>query len=68
MGEIINLNQYRKKREKAEKAERAAKNRASHGLSKEDRANARRKVEQRQADLDTKRLESGPSDDPPKVG
>lgn len=68
MGEVINLNQFRKKREKAEKATRAERNRAKHGISKDERRAARNETEHREAEIEGKRLESGPSDEPPKVG
>lgn len=64
MGEIVNLNQYRKKREKEEKNRRGAENRARSGRRKGDRMGARFEADQREADLDGKRLEHKPSDEP----
>lgn len=57
MGDVINLNRYRKAKEKAERAKLAAESRVRHGLSKPERDSQRRE-EQRQADaLAGKRLE-----------
>ena len=68
MGEVINLNQYRKQREKAEKAQRSAGNRLRHGRTREERINARQESDGQTQEFDGKRLDPGPSDDPPEVG
>lgn len=61
MGDVINLNRYRKAREKAERARLAEQSRVRHGRSKLDR-DVQRLEEQRQVDaLAGKRLEP---DDP----
>ncbi len=57
MGDVINLNRYRKAKEKAERAKLATESRVRHGRSKVERDTQRRE-EQRQADaLAGKRLE-----------
>jgi hypothetical protein len=68
MGEVINLNQYRKQREKAEKTQRSAGNRLRHGRTREERINARQKSDSQTREFDGKQLEPGPPDDPPEVG
>lgn len=61
MGDVINLNRYRKAKEKAERAKLAEGSRVRHGRSKLERDTQKRE-EQRQADaLAGKRLEP---DDP----
>ena len=37
MGDVVNLNRYRKQKEREEKARTAASNRSKHGVSKADR-------------------------------
>jgi hypothetical protein len=57
MGDVINLNRYRKAKEKAERARLAEESRVRHGRSKLDR-DVQRREEQRQVDaLAGKRLE-----------
>jgi hypothetical protein len=57
MGDVINLNRYRKAKEKAERAKLAGESRVRHGRSKRER-DAQQREEQRQADaLAGKRLE-----------
>jgi hypothetical protein len=57
MGEIINLNRYRKNRERMENDAQAAENRARFGRSKEDRLHDKSEQDRRQSDLDSKKLE-----------
>lgn len=64
MGEIVNLNQYRKKREREEKNLHGAENRARSTRKKGDRLAARFEAERRDAKLDGKRLEHKPPDEP----
>jgi len=64
MGDVINLNHFRKAKERAERTRRAEESRVRHGRSKLDRE-AQRREEQRQAELLAgKRLES--VEDPPE--
>ncbi|HZS85325.1 MAG TPA: DUF4169 family protein [Stellaceae bacterium] len=57
MADIVNLNQFRKKRERRAAERRAATNRRIFGLSKEERAKAQRENDRTRKDLDDKRLE-----------
>lgn len=56
MGDVINLNRYRKARARAEKERLAAENRARHGQNRVVRQTAKREEERRVAELDGKRL------------
>lgn len=67
MGDVVSLNQYRKQREKALKARKSVENRAVFGLNKDERAAARNEQERQRADLEGKKLERGPSDEPPRA-
>jgi hypothetical protein len=64
MGEVVNLNQYRKKLEKAKSGRRAAENRQQAGRSKRDRLGSRCEMRRRKIELDGKRLDEGTSDKP----
>jgi hypothetical protein len=57
MGDVVNLNQIRKRRERAVAERRAKENRAQFGRSKEDRIKAARESEKVQRELDEKKLE-----------
>ena len=57
MGEIINLNRYRKNRERREVEAQAAENRIRFGLSKDERLQDKIERDRRQSDLDNKKLE-----------
>jgi hypothetical protein len=63
VGEIVNLNQFRKARERAEAEERAKRNRAKHGLSKTARLKREREAEQRRKLLDGKQIGTGDGSD-----
>jgi len=67
MGEIINLNRFRKRRDRAEDERRADENRVRFGRTRAERA--RDSDEPRRADraLDDKRLPAG-RDDPTEPG
>ena len=56
MGDIINLNQYRKRRERDEKAKKARGNRAKYGRTRADQASQRHEAEKTGEDLERKRL------------
>lgn len=66
MGEVVNLNQYRKKRERLERKKTAAANRARFGRRKEDVKRAKRERERDRTELDGKAL--GDPDDAPETG
>ena len=57
MGEIVNLNRFRKQRDRDEKARTAATNRAKHGRTKEEKAHEDAEAERRDKDLDNKHIE-----------
>src|SRR5690349_21422595 len=57
MGDIVNLNQIRKRRERAAAERRAKENRAQHGRSKDERVKAARESEKANRELDEKKLE-----------
>ncbi|MGE3936990.1 MAG: DUF4169 family protein [Rhodospirillaceae bacterium] len=62
MGEVINLNQYRKKREKDDGRKTAAENRVRFGRDKTERREAAFEAERREANLNGSRIE--PHDKP----
>ena len=57
MADIVNLNQFRKKRDRRAAERRAAENRNRFGLSKDERTRTQRESEKVKKDLDDKRLE-----------
>ena len=57
MADIVNLNQYRKKRNRHLAEQRAAENRGRFGLAKGERTKAQREAEKLKRELDDKRLE-----------
>ncbi len=57
MADIINLNQFRKKRDRRAAERRAVENRNRFGLTKDERTRAQRESEKVKKDLDDKRLE-----------
>lgn len=72
MGDVVNLNQYRKKVQRAEKEQRAAVNRARAGRGKSERRVSRGEAERRDAVLDGSKLEreadaESPDDDPDRT-
>jgi hypothetical protein len=72
MGDVVNLNQYRKKVQRAEKEQRAAVNRARSGRTRAERLASRGETERRDAVLDRSKLESEtssehPDDDPERA-
>jgi hypothetical protein len=52
MGDVVNLNQYRKLKAKREQAKKAEQNRVKHGLSSSEK-----KLKERKKAIDDKRLE-----------
>jgi len=57
MGDVVNLNQIRKRRERVAAEQRAKENRVQHGRSKDDRIRARHESEKAQRELDDKKLD-----------
>lgn len=69
MGDVINLNQYRKRRERSKSRTRAAENRARTGRTKEETARERKEAGQAGVKLDNNRLsEPSPPEDTPNTG
>ena len=64
MGDVVNLNHFRKRKERLDGERRAAERRAKTGRKKTDRERARSESERRRNDLDGKRIDSStPGDD-----
>jgi hypothetical protein len=57
MGDVVNLNQLRKRRERAAAEQRAKANRVQFGRSKDDRIKAKRESEKALRELDEKKLD-----------
>ncbi len=60
MGDIINLNQYRKKRERDHKGRQAIANRAKYGRVKAERQSSIQQREKEENELDQKKCELVP--------
>jgi len=63
MGDIVNLNQYRKQRQRADQTKQAAENRVRFGRSKSERARTRLQQDRRSQDLDGKRRDDSRPDE-----
>lgn len=57
MGEIINLNRFRKQRTRAEEEKQAEENRVAFGRTKAERTATAKTTRKAQADLDNKKLD-----------
>ncbi|MGB8275857.1 MAG: DUF4169 family protein [Alphaproteobacteria bacterium] len=57
MGEIINLNRYRKSRVRREQQALGAENRSRFGRTKDERRREKAEEDRKQTDLDSKKLE-----------
>ena len=57
MGEVVNINKYRKGRRRADERKQAAENRAKFGRGKIEVAKTRAEAERERKDLDDKRLD-----------
>jgi hypothetical protein len=57
MGDVVNLNQFRKKRARGTAEKRAQENRPRFGRTKADSARTRKELEKSAKDLDDKRLD-----------
>lgn len=58
MADIVNLRRFRKAKLRADKAEEAAQNRVTHGLTKDEKADAKREQADAKAKIDGHRLEN----------
>jgi hypothetical protein len=56
MGEVVNLNRFRKARAKAEKEQQAEQNRLRHGRPKAEKRQTESERERGERDLDGKKL------------
>ena len=63
MGDIVNLNQFRKRRERDLKERRSLDKHVKSGQTKADRASLRHEIEQRRRELDGKRFDNSPGED-----
>lgn len=63
MGDVVNLNQFRKRRERAEKDSRAAQNRSQFGRSKSERNRRDTEKDAERRGLDGKRIEPPQDED-----
>lgn len=63
MGDIVNLNQFRKRRERELKDEQALGNHVKSGQTKADRKSLRHEIERRRRKLDSKRVDHHPGED-----
>ena len=59
MGDVVNLNSFRKRKEKARAERLAAEHRVRFGRTATEKATARREAERDKKDLDGKRLDDG---------
>jgi hypothetical protein len=57
MADIVNLNQYRKRRDRQDAEKTAAENRVRHGRNKLERQKERRDSDKAIKDLDDKRID-----------
>ena len=62
MGDVVNLNQFRKKRDRAAKAQQRAANRARTGRTKADRQATQVEASQGDGALDGKRIDHEPDE------
>jgi len=60
MGDVVNLNRYRKQKEREERARLAAENRNKHGQTKADRQRRGAQQKKDSARLDGHKLDHGP--------
>ncbi|MCY1054321.1 DUF4169 family protein [Nannocystis sp. SCPEA4] len=58
MGDVINLNRYRKAKARAEKEQKAEANRARHARTRAEKQTVQRELDRQSAELDGKRLDS----------
>ena len=63
MGDIVNLNLFRKRRERELKERRKLGKRVKSGQNKAERDSLRHDIEQRRRELDGKRFDNSPGED-----
>ncbi len=63
MGDIVNLNQFRKRRERELKEQRGLNKRIKSSQTKAERKSLRHEIEQRRRELDGKRFDNSPGED-----
>lgn len=63
MGEVVNLNKFRKRRAKAEQEKQAETNRRLHGRTKAERARDELQKQRLQTQVDGARLDGAPPDE-----
>ena len=63
MGDIVNLNQFRKRRERELKDSRSFDKRIKSSQTKSERNSLRNEIEQRRRELDGKRFDNSPGED-----
>lgn len=69
MGEIVNLNKYRKDRAKKREQRKSAESRVRHGRSHGERREAMHDEKRRNQELDGKSIDpGGPDENPPAAG
>jgi Domain of unknown function (DUF4169) len=64
VGDLVNLNRYRKQRQRAEVAKQASENRVSFGRDKAERARNRMEQDRHSNSLDGKRFDDARPDEP----
>ena len=64
MGNVVNLNKFKKQKAKAERAKKAETNRRLHGRTKAERASDALQKKQLDSSVDGARLQSAPKVDP----
>lgn len=62
MGEVINLNKFRKAKERAEKNATAAQNRVKHGRTTGEKVQAKSQRDKQMRDLSNKHIEQSDDD------
>ncbi len=63
MGDIVNLNRFRKRRERELKDSRSFDKRIKSSQTKAERNSLRNEIEQRRRELDGKRFDNSPGED-----
>lgn len=67
MGDVVNLNQFRKQRARAASAKKADENRVRFGRTKDEKARQVTEFERGHRDLDGKQLDKPSPEDAPKA-
>jgi hypothetical protein len=67
MGDVVNLNQFRKQRARAASAKKAGENRARYGRTKDEKTRQVTDFDRTHRDLDGKQLDKPSPEDAPKA-